>query len=393
MGITIKQLLTSNQNWWEYHQQHKETLRPVEIEAVTKLLSCKNIIRGYHEYHCSSPNCSHIKYVYHTCKSRLCSSCGKKLTAAWLNKQRQTLPNTPWQHITFTMPDYLWPFFLLDRTLLNEIGILAANIIKSIGKKKHALPAIFIAIHTFGHDLKWNVHLHLSTTTGGLSDDHTHWVKLFYHAGALRNCWRYDIISLFRQRLKEGSLAMPEGLSTLDVKRKLSDLYNINWQVHCADVDNDYQRALAYLSRYVKRPPIAETKLRHYDGTQVAFDYIDRHDNTTARATFDIDGFITRLLRHIPEPNFRMIRYYGILSNRLRGTLLPIVHDLLGKPNAANDTAYSYQELMQAEFGQNPMRCILCNAPLQLVAVKFGKTSLAELLPLHRQLAQLKKCA
>ena len=74
-----------------------------------------------------------------------------------------------WQHITFTMPGQFWDFFWVNRYLMNKIPIIAANIIKKLSKQKGCLPGIFLAIHTFGRDLKRNIHLHLSTTIGGLS--------------------------------------------------------------------------------------------------------------------------------------------------------------------------------------------------------------------------------
>src|SRR5271154_3744961 len=109
--VTIKQILISNQNWWNFYSQHKDNIRTGIVVGITKLLSCKNTIRGYRHYKCSNPECLHTKRIIHTCKSRACSSCGKKATEAWIQKQNQTLPKTAWQHITFTMPSELWDFF------------------------------------------------------------------------------------------------------------------------------------------------------------------------------------------------------------------------------------------------------------------------------------------
>ena len=46
---TIKQILTTNQNWWKFYEKYKDNLRPSIVTTITKLLSCKNKIRGYHE--------------------------------------------------------------------------------------------------------------------------------------------------------------------------------------------------------------------------------------------------------------------------------------------------------------------------------------------------------
>lgn len=186
---TIKQILTSNGNWWNFYQKHKDRIRENIVVVIVKLLSCRSIIRGRQEYHC--PHCQHVKYVLFSCKSRACSSCGKKATELWIQKQHAILPATSWQHITFTMPDDLWDFFWYNRFLLNEIPKIAANCIQTIAKQKGVLPGIFIALHTFGRNLKRNVHIHLSTTLGGLLLNGLGWKK--YILTALPSCACGDI--------------------------------------------------------------------------------------------------------------------------------------------------------------------------------------------------------
>lgn len=133
---TIKQILLANQNWWQFYEKHKSHIRPGILTNIVKLLSCKHTLRGYREYRCSNPTCHHIKYVWHTCKSRACSSCGKKATELWIQKQYQIIPNTTWQHITFTMPSELWDFFWYNRPLLNLISKIAAGCIQTLARKK-----------------------------------------------------------------------------------------------------------------------------------------------------------------------------------------------------------------------------------------------------------------
>jgi hypothetical protein len=43
--------------------------------------------------------------------------------------------------------------------------------------------------------------------------------------------------------------------------------------------------------------------------------------------------FITYLINHIPEKYFRVIRAYGLFSNRLRGKLLPLTRKALKQNN------------------------------------------------------------
>ena len=208
---SIKQILVSNQNWWNFYVKHKSNLRPGILISIVKLLSCKHTIRGYHKYQCSNPNCTHVKYIVHTCKCKACSSCGKKATEMWIQKQNSILPQTSWQHITFTMPSELWDFFWHNRQMLNLISSIAAECVKNITKTKNITPGIFVAIHTFGRDMKRNVHIHLSVTTGGITKDNK-WKKCFFHQATLMRMWRYQIINLFRRHYKQKNLSIPSSI-------------------------------------------------------------------------------------------------------------------------------------------------------------------------------------
>ena len=114
------------------------------------------------------------------------------------------------------------------------------------------------------------------------------------------------------------------------------------------------------------------------------------HTATVPKFKLTVEEFIARFITHIPDIGFRMIRYYGFLSNRLRGTLLPLVHKLLGSYYQKDTVSPSFAEIMFKDFGVNPLECVLCGEPLRLTATHFGKTSVPELLAVHRQLALLK---
>lgn len=395
MAVTIKQILTSNQNWWRFYEKHKGTLRTAITKAITKLLSCRDKIRGYLEYKCQNPNCFHVKRLNFTCKSKACSSCGKKATELWIQKQYQKLPRTTWQHITFTMPSELWDFFWCNRPLLNLIPKLAADCLKTIAAKHGVTPGIFIAIHTFGRNLKRNVHVHVSVTVGGLSEDFQHWKKVFFDQATLMRMWRYKIITLFRKTNSKQPLIIPG-----TVKRQLTPvftfshlldaLYKKPWIVHCAKPSNDHKINVNYLGRYTKRPPIAESKLRHYDGNEVTFSYLDHTTKTRKKLTLSSEEFIARFVQHIPDEGFRMIRYYGFLAHRVIGKLLPIAYQLLGQ-KIENQSSPSYAMLIEKSFGFNPLICILCGQPLVLTSICFGISNIYQLLTFHRQLALLQK--
>jgi hypothetical protein len=395
---SIKQILTSNGNWWRFYNANKTKIRTSILICITKLLSCRNLVRGYHHYRCEDPSCTHIKRIAHTCKCKACSSCGKKATELWIEKQNGVLPNTEWQHITFTMPDVFWDFFWLNRHLLNEVGKIAASTVLTSAKTKDVTPAIFIAIHTFGRDLKRNVHIHLSTTRGGISVDLSKWVKLYFDETRLMRIWRYEIIKMFRKHHKNNSLTIPASIhKTLNhintFAKFLDQQYKRHWIVNCSKATENYKHTVNYLGRYVKRPPIAESKLRHYDGSDVTFSYRDHKAKAYRNFTSSVDDFITRFIQHIPDVGFRMIRDYGALANRVRGKFLPIIYALLGQQQRGLDSLQkiSFASLIKATFNIDPFKCILCGGKMVLELVVYGKSSTSQLLSVHRELALLRK--
>src|SRR3972149_4413355 len=217
-GIKLRTIFLDNGNWLKLFLKHRDLIRLSIIVNVLKLLVCRTSFLGYHQFVC--PTCSKSMKVPHSCKSRFCPSCGKKATDTWIKNSFNTLPKTIWQHITFTMPSELWVFFWLNRYLMNRIPLIAATIVKDLALEKGFLPGIFLAIHTFGRDLKRNIHIHLSTTAGGLSLFNETWIgKAYFYQQSLEHTWKYHIISLLREEFKEALSNPSRPFSSLNFRR------------------------------------------------------------------------------------------------------------------------------------------------------------------------------
>ena len=396
--LTLKTILQRNDNWWRFYEEFKPRIRPAITSAVVNLLSCGNTVRGFIGFSCENPNCSHTKRIPFSCKNRLCSSCGKKATAIWIHKQTRHFPEAPYQHITFTMPCEFWDLFWHNRFLQNLICALAADCIKTIAKKYGVTTGIFLAIHTFGRDLKRNVHIHLCVAMGGLIDNYSKWKTLpKFNKYTLMPLWRTRIIQLLRKQYKKGALMLPKSLAHLqqnytDFNQFLDFHYKRFWNVYCAAPEKNHIRNTEYLARYIKRPAIANSRLMHYAGADVRFWFFDHKTKTKRTFTCSAFDFIRRVIQHVPDKGFRLIRYYGFLANALRSKLLPIVNKLLNLPTKKeNRTTVTHSQLMQQAFNFNPLKCILCGASLQSTNICFGVTQ-TELLGFHKQLASMKPC-
>ena len=377
MILTVKQILLENDAWWKFYVRKSYIIRNSIKWTITKWLSCKTKIRGYAKYKCSNENCTHSKIVCFTCKSKACSSCGKKQTEIWINKQHAILPKTEWQHITFTMPGILWDIFWLNRGLLNIITKLAADTILSFAKSKKLTVGIFTALHTFGQDLKKNVHVHLSATRTGLTEDLKKLKHIFFPYQKIMYDWKKSFLSLLSELYNSKELILPKAIrDDINPAHTFDDfLYHLgskNWIVNFSKPQTSHYHNVNYLGRYVKRPAIADSRLLHYDGNIVVFNYINRKTNKKEKISFSVSDFIGRFIQHIPDTNFKMIRYYGFLANRVRGELLPIVNDLLGLARKVVTRTISFIDLMKVNFNCDFSKCPSCGGILELTRRYFG---------------------
>ncbi len=83
----------------------------------------------------------------------------------------------------------------------------------------------------------------------------------------------------------------------------------------------------AYIARYASHPAISETRIIDvdYEARKVTW-YYDPHEDDGLEEenkkigrqtiTEDVFNFIMRLIVHIPDKNFHLIRYCGFYSNR-----------------------------------------------------------------------------
>ena len=69
-----------------------------------------------------------------------------------------------------------------------------------------------------------------------------------------------------------------------------------------------------YIGRYLGRPVIATSRIDKYDGSMVTFHYNRHEDEKYMEESIPATDFIKRLIRHIPEKHFKMIRYGGLYA-------------------------------------------------------------------------------
>lgn len=361
----VKQLFAANPCWTSF--LNSGGLRETEIENVTKMLACGTRITGVKEYGCDTPDCSHVKYITDACHSRACPSWGKKATDLWIAARLNRLPDYDWQHLVFTLPDTLWPLSEVNRWLLNDLCRLAVDNLLYAAEQRGLDIGIFCALHTYGRRLNWHPHVHVSVTCGGI-DEHGKWRKLSFRKDAMRDRWMWNVRQFLMHAWPEG-IALPFALIRITTesqwRRLILTAGGRCWYVYMSKKTAGGKNTVRYLGRYLKKPPIAASRLAHYSrGTILSFRYHDHNTGEQSTETLTQHEMVRRLKQHIPEKHFRMVRYFGFLASRVCSTKLPQVYRALKMDKPAPVVKVCYAQMSKQFLGHDPFECVLCGGKM-----------------------------
>lgn len=99
------------------------------------------------------------------------------------------------------------------------------------------------------------------------------------------------------------------------------------------------------------------------------------NSETSSYKTLKVDTFIARLIRHIPDKHFPMIRYAGLFSSRWKMRYLEQARAALGQQqpetNAA-DQQPTWAERQETLTGACPLTCPECGKSLTFRGMLFG---------------------
>jgi predicted RNA-binding Zn-ribbon protein involved in translation (DUF1610 family) len=359
----IKQIFADQ--WEKFEANYK--VREVVSKEIKKMLKCRDLGEGYSEYRC--PTCGERKYVAFTCKGRFCTSCGKKATDDWVENLCQELLDVPHRHMVFTIPEKLRIVFLRDRKLLKDLSDTAGETIISSfwerSKKQKPTSGIVCAIHTFGRDLKWNPHVHVLVTEGTLKEDKQWKVIEYFHYEMLKKRWQHILMSKLKKRLPK----------TRENKRLIDEMYRQQkegFHVHAKNRMSNAKGAAKYIGRYVSRPAIAESRIESYYGQEVHFWYEQHQDGKRVDVKLPVFEFMGKLIRHIPERQFKMVRYFGLYARRRRKKTQLIMSIWKKFKKLKNKRTY-WRERIIKSFGHDPLTCPKCGDEMIMNDVVFKK--------------------
>jgi hypothetical protein len=347
--------------------------RPYADKEIRKIIDCHNKNLGCSVYECHS--CKDIVFVGHTCKSRLCSSCGYKYKNERVESIMQTAYNCTHRQIVFTIPKELRLYFFENFYLINLLFKAACDTIYSIfndsfkrnksGKlvkytsKIKYTPGFFAFLHTFGRDLKWNVHIHILIAEIKLGSDGSCKTIKHFDFSALRRRFQSILLNLLDKKLNSHKFKK--------LKNLLFKNYKNGFYVYAESKKfNNLKSGIEYVTRYCGRVPISENRIINYDGENVTFSYIAHEDNSYYEVTVSADEFIALLARHIVPPQFKIIRYYGFYRRK------HFIHNkmiLLIKKEVRNfrKSLLKHQASILLSFKRDPYFCPKCDTKMSFV--------------------------
>jgi hypothetical protein len=326
---------------------HRFTNRPpawftwMHLKVLTAIERCRTAAMGGHMDRCSQ--CGQQAISYNSCRNRHCPRCQSGARDRWLEARRAELLRTPYAHVVFTLPHQLAPLALQNKEVIYGLLLRASarTLVEVASDARHlgAEIGFFSVLHTWNQKLQHHPHVHCVVTAGGLSHDHTHWVRprnarFFLPKDVLSEVFRGKFMEGFQRAHASGQLRFHGLLRDWSQLRLFGSLvrqlFGMHWVVYSKPPFGGPEQVLRYLGQYTHRVAISNRRLVRFRNDQVTFRWRDSaHANKRRLLTLPVDEFLRRFLLHVLPRGFVRIRHSGLLAGRCRGRLLPISKCLL----------------------------------------------------------------
>ena len=195
-------------------------------------------------------------------------------------------------------------------------------------------------------------HIHMILLDGGISKTGLVKVDFFSYAS-------------FRKRFMKVLLDLLENDIGKEKFRKVkNDLYlskDNGFYVYAPKSQfKNYIELIKYVTRYVSRPVMAESRIIDYDGTYVTFWYQRHEDDKVVIEKIHAYEFIARLIVHIPDENFKYIRFYGAYcsTTKCHKTFIKLCSE---KVIELKKNLNKWKNKIMVNFNVNPLKCPICN--------------------------------
>jgi hypothetical protein len=322
-------------------ERNRQWIRWAHIKVLLAIARCRTAALGGHIDECS--RCGHRAPIsYNSCRNRHCPKCQTGAREHWLEARRRELLPSPYAHVVFTLPQQLAPLALQNKRIIYDLLLRAsAETLLEVARNPRRLGAeigFFSVLHTWNQKLQLHPHVHCVVPAGGLSLDHTRWIRsrprFFLPRPVLRRVFRGKFVAGLKSAFQHQQLHFVGDLAPIAQPKIfaawLRPLFRKNWVVYCKPPFGGPEYVLQYLGRYTHRVAISNYRLISLADGQVTFRWRDSaHHNEQKVMSLSLDEFLRRFLLHLLPKGFVRIRHFGFLANRRRATLLPLCRQAL----------------------------------------------------------------
>lgn len=352
------------QKTFEAKRIETSRLNRKQIKLVKDISSCKTAALGSHSDVCE--NCGEVTHYYNSCKNPCCPVCQAVNREEWCVKQKYFVLNTVYFHVVFTIPDELNPLVLLRPKLLYTILFeSSAEVIKQLAadpKYLGAKPGFISVLHTWGATMTLHPHIHMIVAGGGINEK-SEWVKcrndsFLFPVRVMSALFRGKFLSKLKDRFDALILNDPQQFQDI-----LNACYKKDWVVYAKEPMKNPNTVIEYLSRYVHRIAISNSRILSYENGKVTFEYKDYRDgNKVKPMTLTDTEFVRRFLMHVPPFRFMRIRYYGFLSNCYRNERFLLLRKLTSTKDPG-PFKFNVKSVIKKILGRDPNICPHCRRP------------------------------
>jgi hypothetical protein len=180
----------------------------------------------------------------------------------------------------------------------------------------------------------------------------------------LRRSWQFSLLKRLSTKI-----TCPTFKTLVD---KLYANHHSGFYVNSPPIKHFSAGVINYIVRYAGRPVLAQSRITNYDGDSVTFTYTPHGSNDSVSETLPVFDFIKKLIIHIPDRNFKMIRYYGFYCRhsikhkqylQRAKRLKPFVVENMKK------IYRSWRKRIMHSFRRDPIKCVYCGSLLELIEI------------------------
>jgi hypothetical protein len=225
-------------------ERNRQWIRWQHIKVLLAIARCRTAALGGHIDECT--RCGHRATIsYNSCRNRHCPKCQTGARERWLEARRRELLPSPYVHVVFTLPAQLAPLALQNKKVIYDLLLrTSAETLLEVARHPRHLGAeigFFSVLHTWNQKLQLHPHVHCVVPAGGLSLDHTRWVRsharFFLPIQVLRRVFRGKFVAGLKSAFQHQQLHFAGDMAQLAHSKIfaawLRTLFRKDWVVYC----------------------------------------------------------------------------------------------------------------------------------------------------------------